>query len=245
LVRCIALTQSGLLMKPTVVVWLISLTFVAHRAAAQEIVNVRAFQQGQTIGVSYDLLATDNTAFLIKLLVSQDGGATYIPVHNDLSGDVNKLVSRGIGKLIIWDYQKQQDVKGDNLLFKILAKPLDSDKNDGTRKIEDKSLVVKLRSVSRLKNDIVLTLTYYNKTLNLISTFHGNFVAEGDDGRTYSKVGQDISKLIELKSRAEVDVVIVIEEVNPEVGKFRNVRFNFGTTGILFTDVVFDNWYVD
>jgi hypothetical protein len=214
-------------------------------AKGQKINNVEAFQQGQTIGVSYDLLATDNTAFYITLLVSQDGGATYTPVTTHLSGDVNKFVQRGTGKMMVWEYEKQQGIKAENLLFKVLAELVDPSKIVVSPKIEDKSLVVRLKSVSRLKNEMVLKLSYYNKTSNAISTFHGNFLAEGDDGRIYNKVGQDIQKLIELKPRTEVEVPIVIQEVQPEVRRFRIVKFNFGATEILFTDVVFDNWYVD
>jgi formylglycine-generating enzyme required for sulfatase activity len=69
------------------------------------VTNVVAAQIAQTgqVAVTYNVSDADNDQLIARVFFSSDNGVTFGLVPVSLSGDVNKLMSPGTGKQIIWD----------------------------------------------------------------------------------------------------------------------------------------------
>lgn len=67
--------------------------------------NVSAYHNNDgTVIVSYDLQDTENDAVEVRLLISADGGETYLSQAGTVSGDFGYPVTAGAGKQIVWTY---------------------------------------------------------------------------------------------------------------------------------------------
>jgi hypothetical protein len=225
------------------VMMLCFLVCVFDCAKSQKVNNVQAFQHGNAIGVYYDLLALDETAFFITLLVSQDGGATYTRVVDHLSGDVNTLVRRGDRKLIVWGYERQQEIKATDLLFKVVAEQFDQLQNTTplenlttARKFEDATVVAKMISVVRSDQRLFVYLSFLNKTSSVLSLISGPYLAVGSDDKN-CKVLSYFERKIELKPRIEKQISVSILDVGPEVNFLRQFEFLLGGTKIVWNDI--------
>ena len=90
---------------------------ITQEAAAQDVTNVDAYQEGKSIAVTYDL---KNPA-KISLYYSNDGGRTVTSIPTRfLEGDVGTKVTPGTGKKILWHVLEQnenQDFRSENLSF--------------------------------------------------------------------------------------------------------------------------------
>jgi hypothetical protein len=207
-------------------------------AVSQEVSNVRAFQDGNAIGVYYDLLALNETAFFITLLVSQDGGATYTRVVDHLSGDVNTLVRRGDRKLIIWDYERQQEIKATNLAFKVVAEVLNMPENATPKpKFDDASLIVKTVATGRSGPNAIVYLSFYNKTSAAISFIHGPYLAVGSDNKNY-KVVSNSERQIELRPRSEKQISVQILDIGLDVNFLNRFEFFLGGTKVVWSGLL-------
>lgn len=86
----------------------------AHIAFGQNqvpyITNVATYESGGTIVIAYDLQDAENDAVEIQLLLSSDGGTTYLSHEGTISGDVGYPVTAGIGKQIVWAYDTVSNV---------------------------------------------------------------------------------------------------------------------------------------
>ena len=86
-------------------------------AEAQKVSNVHAEQRGQNIMVFYSLETT--TPCEISLLISQDNGSTWVPLTENLSGDIGRNISAG-NKEIVWRVLDGRDqLVGDRIKFKV------------------------------------------------------------------------------------------------------------------------------
>lgn len=62
------------------------------------------------VTVTYDLADNENNTCDVKLLLSVDGGQTYIASAGTITGDVGFPVSTGTGKQIVWNYDTVSNV---------------------------------------------------------------------------------------------------------------------------------------
>ncbi len=86
-------------------------------AQAQKVSNVHAEQRGQNIVIFYSLETTNPCE--ISLLISQDNGSTWVPLLENLSGDIGRNISAG-DKEIIWHVLDGRDkLVGDRIKFKV------------------------------------------------------------------------------------------------------------------------------
>jgi len=103
---------------------------------AQEISNVKSFQEGNSIIISYDI--TSNSAddlFFISLHYSVNRGSSFIHIFENLTGDIGE-VKTGLNKRIKWDALKFQDpFIGKDIIFQIEAIKFGflSDERDGKK----------------------------------------------------------------------------------------------------------------
>jgi TonB family protein len=97
----------------------IFLAVLCLSAQAQKVSNIRAEQRGQEIVVLYSLETTSPCE--VRLLLSQDNGASWSPALKNVSGDVGNKVSSG-DKQIIWEVlEEQEQLVGEKNIFKIIA----------------------------------------------------------------------------------------------------------------------------
>ena len=96
---------------------LVAILLFSQNAAAQDVTNVDAYQEGKSIAVTYDLKIPAK----ISLYYTQDGGRTVTSIPTRfLEGDVGAKVTSGTGKKILWHVLEQnenQDFRGENLSF--------------------------------------------------------------------------------------------------------------------------------
>lgn len=96
-------------------------------AEAQKVSNVHAEQRGQNIMIFYSLETIAPCE--ISLLISQDNGATWVPLSENLSGDIGRNISSG-SKEIVWRVLDGRDqLVGDRIKFKIKYKRIEIKKN--------------------------------------------------------------------------------------------------------------------
>jgi len=92
---------------------------------SQSIENVKFYQEGSKVFVTYDLNDKDDSrTFEITLEISRDGGITFKSTPKTLTGDIGLNVKPGDTKKITWDVLKDvAELHGSNFVFKIIAKP--------------------------------------------------------------------------------------------------------------------------
>lgn len=89
-------------------------------SVAQRITSVDHFQDGQNIRIVYQLQSSSPVQ--IRVQVSTNGGQTFSPPLQKVSGDVGKVSSSG-EKEIIWRVLEEvPDLVGDEILFRISSK---------------------------------------------------------------------------------------------------------------------------
>ena len=98
---------------------LLGLLIITRTSSAQTVSNVRAEQEQSDIIILYDLEAKEPCA--IDVYVSPDGGRTWKGLLTNLSGDAGKNISAG-PKKCLWAVLKEQDqFKGTDVRFKVIA----------------------------------------------------------------------------------------------------------------------------
>lgn len=105
------------------IIFLIILVSVAALAfaAAPTVTNVVATPGTGHVKITYDLTVSANTACVVKLMISDDGGANYITTPTAVSGDIGNAVSPGTGKEIIWRPAVDGMQAGINYKAKVIA----------------------------------------------------------------------------------------------------------------------------
>ncbi|PLX17853.1 MAG: hypothetical protein C0597_06760 [Marinilabiliales bacterium] len=95
------------------------------RSFAQQIENLRIKSFEDKINLMYDIShEKSGQLFNVKVLCSENGGQTFEVPVNTVSGDIGQNIEGGKDKIIIWDALKDnQNLKGDNYVFKIIAIP--------------------------------------------------------------------------------------------------------------------------
>ncbi len=129
----------------TIFILLFVLLFIDCRA--QEIEDVTAVQEGNSILVSYNLVDKSITpGYNISLFCSTDGGTSWLGPMVFVSGDVGADVLAGDNNQIIWDVLKEWDyLFGENIKFR-----LDAEFRNKTEFIGD-SMIIDLRDSSIYK----------------------------------------------------------------------------------------------
>ncbi len=91
---------------------------------SQTIENVKFYQEGSKIMVTYDLIDdTESRSFDVSLEISRDGGITFKSTPKTISGDAGKGIKAGNTKKITWDVLKDvAELQGSNFVVKVLAK---------------------------------------------------------------------------------------------------------------------------
>ena len=98
---------------------LLGLLIITRTSSAQTVSNVRAEQEQSDIIILYDLEAKEPCA--IDVYVSPDGGRTWKGPLTNLIGDAGKNISAG-PKKCLWAVLKEQDqFKGTDVRFKVIA----------------------------------------------------------------------------------------------------------------------------
>ena len=110
-------------MKSIIVVFLFLSLFIPV-SKAQQILNVKAGQEGKTLVITYDLTgAKSGQTFDVSVYFSTDGGATFGQALNNISGQVGKEITGGYGKKIVWDVLAEvEKLQGSNIVFEVRAK---------------------------------------------------------------------------------------------------------------------------
>lgn len=100
-----------------------SFVFVSSLALAQnQKPDIVSFSAEETSGaVTFNYLFTDaeNDAADVRLLISSDGGETFLEKAGALSGDVGYPVTGGANKQIVWDYDTLSNVF--NCIFRLVV----------------------------------------------------------------------------------------------------------------------------
>ena len=94
---------------------ILSLVFGLHTIAyAQNLVpvisNFTAAVSGGQVDITYDLTDAENNPCDVKLLISANGGQTYLSKAGTITGDVGAAVTPGTGKQIVWNYDTVSNV---------------------------------------------------------------------------------------------------------------------------------------
>src|ERR1043165_1134275 len=93
---------------PIVLVLLCQLAIAQN--AAPVLSNVTVSVSGGQVQVSYDITDAESNNSEVKLLVSADGGQTYLNHSGSMTGDIGYPVAVGTGKHITWDYDTISDI---------------------------------------------------------------------------------------------------------------------------------------
>jgi len=127
---------------------------VFFEANSQTVSNVKAELQGEKVLITYDLKSDGvyNT-YNVLIYCSFD---KYITPLKFVTGDVASNVRPGNGKIIIWDYIKENLANMDNIDFKVIATgikeniPINNNSSAilNNEKIESKNLEIKFRKNS-------------------------------------------------------------------------------------------------
>lgn len=98
---------------------------VSTHLFSQSVTNVRARQEDKKIVITYDLAGgAAGQSFIVKLLVSEDGGYSWKGPLQAVSGDVGTGVTEGFSRQLIWDLLSEpgrEKLQGDRIAFKIRA----------------------------------------------------------------------------------------------------------------------------
>ena len=93
---------------------LLLISFVGQLAFGQNlapvITNLTATVGGGQVSIHYDLSDTESNSCEVKLLLSSNGGQTYIARTGTITGDVGFPVTPGTGKQITWNYDTVSNV---------------------------------------------------------------------------------------------------------------------------------------
>ncbi len=90
---------------------------------AQEIKNVRFYQDSNKIIITYDLISKDiRGLFDVTAYYTIDNGKTFIPLRST-TGDIGKDIKKGENKKIIWNVLDDIDGIISEIQFKIVAEP--------------------------------------------------------------------------------------------------------------------------
>jgi len=87
---------------------------------AQEIKNVRFYQDSNKIIITYDLISTSRGLFDVTAYYTIDNGKTFIPLIST-AGDIGKDIEKGENKKIIWNVLDDNDGIINEIQFKIVA----------------------------------------------------------------------------------------------------------------------------
>ncbi|MCB0496107.1 MAG: hypothetical protein KDC79_08210 [Cyclobacteriaceae bacterium] len=97
----------------------VGLLFSLAIANAQTINNVQASLSGNTVIISYDLVASDNDqVFNVAIKSSKDN---FVSSLIEVTGDVGPNQKAGVGKKIIWDAKKELGKFNGEISFEITA----------------------------------------------------------------------------------------------------------------------------
>lgn len=108
------------------IVYVVLLVLVFRTTApAQQpgVENVTFEEIGDSVIVHYDLHGPDQKRFRVRLLVSEDSGATFSILPRAISGDVGRNTLTGIGKRIVWQMKKDfpGGLYGEDFVFAVDA----------------------------------------------------------------------------------------------------------------------------
>ena len=105
---------------------LLILTMTVGVMSAQNVKNVRVYEQDTVIYVLYDLKKTSDITLQVSLDVDNE---KYIDIK-DISGDVGKNIEPGKGKMIMWDFRTDVGkLVNSSVTFKVKADRVVADKN--------------------------------------------------------------------------------------------------------------------
>ena len=87
---------------------LLPLILLCNIAVAQNslpvLSNVSTVVGGGAVTITYDLSDTENNPCDVQLLISADGGQTYLTKTGTISGDVGTGIAPGTGRQLVWNY---------------------------------------------------------------------------------------------------------------------------------------------
>ena len=143
--------------KYIILIILLSAAYLAQSGTISNVTTTQRTDGSKIVDIYYDL-SGDSSMYRVAAKVNVDRMPTFTSLTN-VTGDINKYVSTGMGKHIIWEAGKQYpDLSIDSAYIKIIA---------------DECVMLKLRVVSELKNgneDKVRLLLNEIDTINSEST---------------------------------------------------------------------------
>ncbi|HRG88206.1 MAG TPA: M28 family peptidase [Chitinophagales bacterium] len=87
---------------------LLALILLSNIAVAQNslpvLSNVSTVVGGGAVTITYDLSDTENNPCDVQLLISADGGQTYLTKTGTISGDAGTGIVPGTGRQLVWNY---------------------------------------------------------------------------------------------------------------------------------------------
>jgi hypothetical protein len=212
--------------------WLFAFVLcAAHVAIAQDVSNVRAFQENGKAVVVYDLLSTDPTKeFYVKLFCSLDGGKTFGSMLSQVTGDANTMVKAGMGKMASWDVLKESSSAKGDFVFRVDA--LSVGPNGVLPSVEERGVKVQFLDISRTNADVTLMLSITNKNPGNSQFLVANFLVVDDQDKICRDIVGDVGKLVVIPVNEKRIISITVKNVSPNAKAFSQFEFNTSGVGV-------------
>ncbi len=207
------------------------LMVIGGTAAAQDIANVRTFQEDGKAVIMYDLLSMDPAKeFYVKIFSSSDGGKTFNSLLTKATGDVNTMVKAGNNRMAIWDVMKETNLAKGDFVFRVDA--LTIGPSGALPSWEDRGVFVQFLDVAKTGNDVAVVFSLRNKSSVSTQFILSNFTVVDDQQRFCSTITGDIGQLFTIPVKDSHIFTFIVKEVSPTAKSFTQMKFNASVINI-------------
>ena len=205
---------------------------------AQDISNIRAFQEGNKAVIVYDLLSTDpNKEFYVKIFPSTDGGKTYGSMLNFVTGDANGIVKAGMGKMAVWDVMKESSSAKGEFVFRIDASSIGA--NGALPTHEGNNVKIQFLDVARTGNDVLIKAQLTNQNPTITTLIFANFLVVDDNDRICRDFSGDINKVVSIGLNEKKVVSFLVKNVDPSAKAFSQFDFSCSAFSLKLKNLAF------
>jgi hypothetical protein len=204
---------------------LLVLAGALNSVLAQDISNVRAFQEDGKAVIVYDLLSVDPAKeFYVKIFSSSDGGKTYNTLLTKATGDVNTMVKAGPNRMAVWDVMKETSLAKGDFVFRVDA--LSIGPNGVLPAWEDRGIAVQFLDVTKTGSDVAVVFSLNNKSSAATQFILANFTVVDDQQRFCSEITGDVGQLISIPLKTSKIMTFIVKNVSPNAKAFTQLKFN-------------------
>jgi hypothetical protein len=204
---------------------------------AQDVSNIRSYEEDGKIIILYDLLSQSETKlFFIKLSFSDDDGKTFTLIPSGIDGDANTLVKKGFNHVVTWAYPTELTKNSKEYVFKVEAVLVK--KETALSKSAKSGIGVQVIDVARSGADvhIIISLSNERTELQIATVSVNNVVAIDNKDKIYREVSGDIAKPFTLEDQKKYAVVF-IKNIDPQIKQFTQLEFNASGIIAKYTNV--------